>query len=218
MKQPLSVVDSARRLRYRTRMRIIAGTHRGRRLQAPEGLTTRPMTDRVRENLFNLLGPGACEGARVLDLFCGSGALALEALSRGARAATLVDADAAAVAAARANAERLGVTDRVRIERRDVLQPGPWLVPAGGESYTLLFVDPPYKMTADPDGRQRLADMARRLADLGCVASGAVAMLRAERGTDAAPTWDGFDPLDARPYGTTTLYFLRRCEKRDVGE
>jgi len=206
----LTLVDSAVAVRYRTPMRIIAGTLRGRRIEAPQGLATRPMTDRVRENLFNLLGPSACEGARVLDLFCGSGALALEALSRGARAATLVDADPRAVAAARANADRLGVADRVRVERRDALRPASWIVPAGGKAYTLVFVDPPYKITADAVGRRRLADMARRWADLGCVAPGAVTMLRAERGTDAAPAWDGFDLLDTRTYGTTTLYLLRR--------
>ncbi|MBL7139792.1 MAG: RsmD family RNA methyltransferase [Planctomycetes bacterium] len=191
-------------------MRIIAGTFRGRRLDAPEGLTTRPMTDRVRENLFNLLGLGACEGSVVLDLFCGSGALALEALSRGARAATLVDADGGALATARENVERLGVAGQVRLERRDALQPGPWIVPDEGGPYTLLFVDPPYKMTADPDGRRRLAEMTRRLVDLGCVAPGTVAMLRAERGVDVGPPWDGFELDDTRTYGTTTLYFMSR--------
>ncbi|MFO8011757.1 MAG: 16S rRNA (guanine(966)-N(2))-methyltransferase RsmD [Phycisphaerae bacterium] len=191
-------------------MRIIGGQFRRRTLIAPDGRTTRPMTDRVRENLFNLLGPQACEGAVVLDLFCGSGALGLEALSRGADACTFVDLDRAAVAAVTENCERLGVTDRVRIERRDALRPGAWIVPPGPEPYTLLFVDPPYKIPADEDGRRRLAAMARRLADLGGVAPGALAMLRAARGTDPGLPWDGFDLVDERTYGTTTLFLMQR--------
>jgi 16S rRNA (guanine966-N2)-methyltransferase len=191
-------------------MRIIGGRFRRRTLIAPEGCTTRPMTDRVRENLFNLLGPQTCDGAVVLDLFCGSGALGLEALSRGAAACTFVDLDRAAVAAVTENCERLGVADRVRIERRDALRPGEWIVPPGGQGYTLLFVDPPYKIPAAEEGRRGLARMARRLVDLGCVAPGALAMLRAERGTDADMPWEGFDLVDERSYGTTTLYLMQR--------
>ena len=105
-------------------MRIIAGIHRTRQIDAPEGLTTRPMTDRVRENLFNLLGD-TVGGATVLDLFCGSGALGLEALSRGAAPVTFVDADLAAVTVVEANCRRLGLEKQARILRRDVLRPGP---------------------------------------------------------------------------------------------
>lgn len=194
-------------------MRIIGGRFRTRALTTPTGKTTRPMTDRVRENLFNLLGPDACADAVVLDLFCGSGALGLEALSRGADACTFVDADRAAAAAVAGNCERLGVTGRVRIERRDALRPGEWIAPPAGRAYTLIFIDPPYKIPADEQGRRRLARMAGRLADLGCVAPGAVAMLRAERGTDPGAPWDGFDLLQARTYGTTTLHLMVRREE-----
>jgi len=190
-------------------MRIIAGFHRGRKIEAPEGLTTRPMTDRVRENLFNIIA-AEIPDAVVLDLFCGSGALGLESLSRGAAAATFVDADGEAIKVVETNCQRLGFKERVRILRRDALRPGAWIRPAGAESYTLLLVDPPYKMTADPAGRQRLADMAQALARLGCVAPHAVAMLRAERGTALALPWEGFDLADERSYGTTTLYFMTR--------
>jgi len=189
-------------------MRIIGGEFRRRALLAPQGRTTRPMTDRVRENLFNLLGPEASAGAVVCDLFCGSGALGLEALSRGADACTFVDRDASAIEAVEENCERLGVEGRVRIERRDALRPGPWIVPPGGQSYTLLFVDPPYKIPAADQGRRRLEEMARRLVALGCVAPGAVAMLRAKRGTDPGLPWEGFDLTDTRTYGTTTLHLM----------
>jgi len=189
-------------------MRIIGGEFRRRALIAPQGQTTRPMTDRVRENLFNLLGPEAAAGAVACDLFCGSGALGLEALSRGADACTFVDQDGAAIAAVEENCERLGVEDRARIERRDALRPGAWIVPPDGESYTLLFVDPPYKIPAADQGRRRLEEMARRLVALGCVAPGAVAMLRAKRGTDPGLPWEGFELVDERSYGTTTLHLM----------
>jgi len=189
-------------------MRIVGGQFRSRALSTPKGRSTRPMTDRVRENLFNLLGPDACTRAVVLDLFCGSGALGLEALSRRADACTFVDVGQAAVAAVARNCDRLGLTDRVRIERRDALRPGAWLVPPDGRGYTLIFVDPPYKIPAEEEGRRRLARMARRLLDLGCVAPGAVAMLRAEAGVDPGGPWEGFDLLDTRTYGTTTLHLM----------
>ena len=190
-------------------MRIIAGIHRGRQIVAPEGLTTRPMTDRVRENLFNILAPLVDE-AVVLDLFCGSGALGLESLSRGAARATFVDTDAAAIEAVETNCGRLGLNERARILRRDVLRPGPWIRPIGVASYTLIFVDPPYKMTADPAGQQRLAEMVRALARLGCVAARTVAMLRTERGAAIELPWEGFGLADQRSYGSTTLYLMIR--------
>ena len=188
-------------------MRIIAGIHRGRKLVAPEGLVTRPMTDRVRENLFNILAPHL-EGAVVLDLFCGSGALGLEALSRGAHLCLFVDADPAAVKATETNAATLRLSGEVRIVRRDALRPGAWIQAPGGAGYTLVFADPPYRLTAEAEGRERLAEMAKRLADLGCLAPGAVAMLRAKRGVPMDRPWPGFNLFDERTYGTTTLRLM----------
>ena len=92
-------------------MRIIAGTHRGQRIAAPRGRDTRPTSDRVRENAFNLIGP--VDGADVLDLFAGSGALGLEALSRGAASAVFVDSDRDACRAINANLEKLRLTGTV---------------------------------------------------------------------------------------------------------
>ena len=196
-------------------MRIIAGEHRGRRIVAPEGLTTRPMTDRVRENLFNLLG-SLVDGARVLDLFCGSGALGLESLSRGAAHAMFIDTDKDAIAAAEANGRTLGLQERMRVLRRDVFRPGPWIAPPGGGAYTIVFVDPPYRMTDAEREREDLASMIRSLADLGCIAPGTVAMLRAKRGVETGTPWPGFDLHDERTYGTTTLYLMiRRGEKTE---
>ena len=188
-------------------MRIIGGAHRSRRLAAPEGLATRPMTDRVRENLFNLLGQDLT-GAVVLDLFCGSGALGLEALSRGAAFCRFVDASPDAIQAVRTNCRELGLEAPSRISREDVLRPGPWIRPPAGAWYTHVFIDPPYRMTAEADGRSRLARMAEALGRMGCLAEGAMVMLRAKRGTAIALPWSGFRTADERSYGTTTLHLM----------
>jgi 16S rRNA (guanine966-N2)-methyltransferase len=123
-------------------LRVVAGIHKGRRLAAPKGRSTRPTSDRVREAVFNLLGPVG--GTRVLDLYAGSGALGIEALSRGAAAATLVDSDARAVAIVRANLERLEIED-ARVVKASVTS---FLRAAAraGERWSLAFCDPPYRL------------------------------------------------------------------------
>jgi 16S rRNA (guanine966-N2)-methyltransferase len=188
-------------------MRIIAGIHRTRQIEAPEGLLTRPMTDRVRENLFNLLGDTVVN-ATVLDLFCGSGALGIEALSRGATRVTFVDTDLAAVSVVETNCKRLGLEKQARILRRDVLRPGPWIRPVGAKDYALIFIDPPYKMSAEPGGQAQLAAMVEAIAGLECVARGALAMIRVERNTRITLPWAGFEFSDQRSYGTTTLCLM----------
>ncbi len=117
-------------------MRIIAGTHRGHRIAAPKGRETRPTSDRVRESAFNLIGP--VDGADVLDLFAGSGALGLEALSRGAARATFVESDRAACRVINANLDRLGLEARVRCQ--DAVR----ALEADRETYDLVLCDPPY--------------------------------------------------------------------------
>jgi 16S rRNA (guanine966-N2)-methyltransferase len=120
-------------------MRVVAGLYRGRRLEAPAGRSTRPTADRVRESLFSILGE--IDDLAVLDLFAGSGALGIEALSRGASAAAFVESDARAAAVIRRNLDSLGADGRVH--RRDALA---WLgsAAAAGETYDLVFADPPY--------------------------------------------------------------------------
>ncbi|MEX1142093.1 MAG: 16S rRNA (guanine(966)-N(2))-methyltransferase RsmD [Thermoleophilaceae bacterium] len=119
-------------------MRVVAGELRGRRIGAPKGAATRPTADRVREAVFSILGD--VSGARVLDLYAGSGALAIEALSRGAAEADLVDSSPAAIAAIRRNLDQLGI--EAGVHRRDALA---WLADAeGGRPYDLVFADPPY--------------------------------------------------------------------------
>jgi 16S rRNA (guanine966-N2)-methyltransferase len=124
-------------------VRIIAGTHRGRRIAAPPGAATRPTADRVREALFSIIGP--VDGLDVLDLFAGSGALGLEALSRGAASATLVDRSRPAVACIRANVAALGMEERARVVPRD------WRAALtaerrAGAAFGLCLCDPPYSL------------------------------------------------------------------------
>lgn len=126
-------------------MRIVAGTARGRRIVAPEGNNTRPTLDRVRENLFNML-QGYIPDARVLDLFAGSGALSLEAISRGASFAVLVDADRKASMVQKMNAEKLGFSSRTKFFCCD------WHnavrdLSLGCDAFDIVFLDPPYSMT-----------------------------------------------------------------------
>jgi len=118
-------------------MRVVAGEFRGRRLQAPRGRSTRPTADRVREALFSMLGD--VSGARVLDLYAGSGALGIEALSRGAASAVFVERDAAAVAAIRRNLETVGA-GAADVRRQDVLR----FLAAATDRFDLVFADPPY--------------------------------------------------------------------------
>ena len=121
-------------------MRVIAGAYRGRRLKVPPGVRTRPTADRVREALFSILGD--VEDARVADLFAGSGALGIEALSRGAEHATFVEHDAGAVGVLKFNLAALGIVEGVETFEWDVPR---WLSTVGGNlDFDLVFVDPPY--------------------------------------------------------------------------
>lgn len=185
-------------------MRIAGGSLKGRALSAPAGRATRPTSDRVREAIFNVLAHGIegfeLEGARVLDLFAGTGALGLEALSRGARFALFVDETAAARAAIRRNAETLEVTGQIKIWRRDATKLGPCapLAPFG-----LCFVDPPYGRAL---GEKALAEL---VAGSWLKRDAVVVLEEAERAVVTAPA--GLVVLDSRAYGDTQVIFLQRA-------
>ena len=141
-------------------MRIIAGEWRGRRIAAPKGDATRPTADRTRETLFSMLVSrlGSFDGLRIADLFAGSGALGLEALSRGAARCVFVEQDSAALAAIRANIETLAARDQGAVRAGSVMALGP-----SPESYDLLLLDPPYETGAG----QVAIDRLRRLGWIG---------------------------------------------------
>jgi 16S rRNA (guanine966-N2)-methyltransferase len=185
-------------------LRIVSGAFRGKAIKAPEGRSTRPTSDRARQAVFNILEHAPWSGglgeARVIDLFAGSGALGLEALSRGAAFCLFVETDAAARGAIRENLEAMQLFGRARVHRRDATQlgvrPG-----ADGPAFDLAFLDPPY---AQGLGETALA----RLAGGGWLAPGAVAVL--ERGADEPPpSAAGYEMLDDRRYGAARVWFLK---------
>lgn len=184
-------------------MRIVGGRFKGRALKGPaaDSRAIRPTTDRLREAAFNVLAHAygdPCEGARVLDLFAGTGALGIEALSRGGRFCLFVDEGAEARACLRANVEAFGLGGQTKIFRRDATKLGP-VVTQG--PFDLVFADPPYGQGL---GERALAS-AR---DGGWLAAGALVFWEESAEAEAqAP--DGFEPLETRAYGDTTLRILR---------
>lgn len=173
--------------------RIVAGTAGGRRLIAPAGSGTRPTSDRVREALFSTLGD--LTGLRVLDGYAGSGAVGLEALSRGAAHALLVEHDRAALTALRANVTALGLAARVHAGDVARLVDG-----EPDQPYDVVFLDPPYADPVDP--------VVAALRDHGWLAAEATLVVeRSSRGTE--PTWPTGWSARRRIYGETALWYVR---------
>jgi len=183
-------------------MRVVSGKFRGRALAAPDHEGLRPTADRVREAVFNILVHGIdgfeIEGCRVIDLFAGTGALGIEALSRGAGYCLFVEETAAARALIRTNVEALGLTGVTRIFRRDATDLG---VVGNIEPFGLAFLDPPYG--------QGFADKAlMALRDGGWLAPGAIVVVE-ERVSAEIALPGGFSELRRRAYGDTEVVFAR---------
>lgn len=178
-------------------MRIIAGEWRGRQIEAPPGDATRPTGDRVRETLFSMLASrlGSFEDLRVADLFAGSGALGLEALSRGAASVAFVESDAGATAAIRRNAERLGAVERVRIIA------GSALALSRSEPFDLIFADPPY-------GSGSGTAAVHSIIKAGWLDQGGWLSVETARGEEVDPADLALDI--ARDVGRSRLTLLRR--------
>lgn len=208
-------------------MRIVSGAHRGRTLTAPKGAQTRPTSDRVRESLFaSLEGLGAVDGARVLDLFAGSGALGLEALSRGAASCAFVDHHRSAIAALRANVSALGVGAQTTIEQTTALRalasrtagadsgddaPVGGSAASGaaaeaGSGFDLVFADPPYPLSED--------DLTAVLTALVPLLCGLEALVVVER--SARSPQPGLPPelevYRQKTYGETAVWLLQLRE------
>lgn len=184
-------------------MRIIAGEARGRNIQAPAGMNTRPTLDRVRENLFNML-QGDIAGSRVLDLFSGSGALSLEALSRGAESAFLGDCDRKATRCQLENIRKLGYEDRTEVVTAD------WRMTLKslkkeGRLFDLVFLDPPYRMND-------LQDIFHALTDV--IEECTLIVVEHEADTPVLIP-DSYEILKKRSWGYCGIMI---CRKREIGK
>jgi 16S rRNA (guanine966-N2)-methyltransferase len=186
-------------------VRVVAGTAKGRPIVAPPGRDTRPTSDRAREGLFSTLATLTdLAGARVLDLYAGSGAVGLEALSRGAAAAVLVESDVRAAEVIRRNVTAVGVPGaRVVVDRVERFLTGP---PA---PYDVVFADPPYALSDEI--------VARMLAAAGpwLAPSGVVVVERSAKSPE--PVWpDGVEPVQQRRYGDGALWYGRATDRGDT--
>jgi 16S rRNA (guanine966-N2)-methyltransferase len=179
-------------------MRVVGGDFRGRTLRAVPGRSTRPTADRVRQSLFDLLGQ-RCDGLRILDLYAGTGALSLEALSRGAAHATLVEQDAKAVQVIERNASELGCADRCTLVRGEVARS----LPRIEGPFDLVFSDPPYALRAAQDTLDALAR-------LGLVAPQGRVVLERDRREPAPVAPEGFELDQEKRYGDTAVLIARR--------
>ncbi|KQV76135.1 16S rRNA (guanine(966)-N(2))-methyltransferase RsmD [Aeromicrobium sp. Root344] len=178
--------------------RIIAGAYGGRRIQTPKGDGTRPTSDRVREAMFSSLESelGGFDGLHVLDLFAGSGALGLEALSRGADHATFVESDARAAAVIKGNLRDLGADGQVVRTKAAAFVEHP-----DGPPFDLVFIDPPYDLATDS-----VTSLVRRLQEHSAVG----ALFVVERATRDPFTWpEGVEGLRHKKYGETTVWYGR---------
>ena len=184
-------------------MQIIAGQKRGAKLVSVAGDAVRPTAQRTRESLFNILQGGKVlsqiEGLVTLDLFAGSGALGLEALSRGAKQAIFVEKSHEAIAVIKANTHKLGFEDKTRIIQGDCLTTSRWLY----QPADLIFCDPPY------DKGLALAGITN-FARIGAFSSEALIIIEARK-SERFEFPDNLELLDHRRYGMAALYFLRAC-------
>lgn len=184
-------------------MRIIAGIARGHKLVAPKGSDFRPTTDRVRENIFNILGERT-KGAIVLDLFCGSGALGIEALSRGAAKATFIDEHQAAVKAVTKNLQSVGFDKRAKVIKMRASE-GLKSFKASGKRFNLIFLDPPYKI--------RAAELQKIFVELSFyLTPEAIAVLEHGNRLAESPT-PLFQLIDSRRYGNTFVSFFKLADR-----
>lgn len=183
-------------------LKILGGIHRSRLLKTPAGQETRPTRAMVREAVFNIL-QGDCPDARVLDLFAGSGAMGLEALSRGARSAVFCDSERAAIAAIKFNAQSLGLEQQSAILHMDWARALSRLG-GEGEQFDLIFLDPPYKMEIEP--------VLKALEHGNILGREGMMILEQSSASPFAPG-ERFQILKSRRYGETSLYLLTLSER-----
>jgi len=177
-------------------MRIVAGDFGGRRLKAVPGMATRPTTDKVKEAMFNIIGP-YFDGGRSLDLFAGSGGLSIEAVSRGVEHAVLIDRQYAAIKTIKDNIAVTKEPDKFEILKRDANRAVPELAKRG-DQIDLVFFDPPY-------AQQKIIDQMTQLRELHLLAPGARIICETDQQAALSEAVPGFDYLERRDYGITVL-------------
>jgi 16S rRNA (guanine966-N2)-methyltransferase len=193
-------------------MRIISGSKRGMRLLSPKGRDTRPITDRVKESVFNIMMKwGLPDGAAAADLFCGTGSMGLEALSRGARWVTFIDRDRRAVEILDQNIARAGFLEQSRSICHNVLILG---APVQEDLYDLVFVDPPYEMSTDCGPDTKVGALMEKI-DLQ-VKDGAIVILRTHLRALVSQTYGLLEQIDKREWGSMKVMFFRKQRPEKV--
>jgi 16S rRNA (guanine966-N2)-methyltransferase len=188
-------------------MRIIAGTKRGMKLLSPKGYDTRPITDRVKESLFNILHNYDIPHDRIVaDLFCGIGSLGLEALSRRAKKVTFVDDNPNVIETLNRNIAKAGFVHQSKVIRANVLKIGAAASP-GRDKYELVFVDPPYKMTEDVGADSPLAGLLELVCEQA--ADEAIIVARTHRRTNLLDSYGRLKVIDRRKWGTMAITLLQ---------
>jgi 16S rRNA (guanine966-N2)-methyltransferase len=190
-------------------MRIIAGTHRGMNLFAPKDMRTRPITDRAKESLFNVLYKyNLIEDGVVADLFSGTGSMGMECLSRGARWVSFVDSGRQVIPLLERNIAKAGYGDRCRVVGANAFKSGA-PVPSGcpdRPTYDLVFVDPPYELSRDSSIVSPLGKLLVLVSSQ--LRQGGIAIVRAHANTNILPQYGGLRSIDHRQWGTTAVSLL----------
>ena len=187
-------------------MRIIAGSKKGMNLFSPKGDTSRPITDRIKESLFNVLFNYDLPVDKVVaDVFSGVGSMGLEALSRGAKSVTFVEKDPRIIAVLRQNIEKAGFREKSRIVKANAFAVG--ASAAAGQFYDLVFVDPPYPLTQNVDLKSPLAGLLAVLEQQ--LSSDGLVMVRTDGRTELLERYGRFEVFDKRHWGTMIINLLR---------
>ena len=184
-------------------MRVITGTARGTKLKTPEGMNTRPTTDRVKEALFNIIQFDIA--GEVLDLFAGTGQLGIEALSRGASRAVFVDESAASIGVIRENLRRTGMEQRGEIIRGDYLT----YLNRCRKKFRLIFLDPPY-------AEKYLENAIKRLSEIDILTDGGIIITERPLGKPLEGEYDGLERSKDYIYGKTIITLFRKMQREDM--
>ncbi len=188
-------------------MRIIAGTKKGMKLLPPRGYATRPIIDRVKESIFDVLYKyDLIKDRCVADLFCGTGSFGLEALSRGAKEAVFVDMDKTVINILKKNITKTGFVAQARVICANAFKVG---APAGSDEnkFSLVFVDPPYEMSKETDARSRLASLLEILCQQ--IADDGLVVVRTEKRINLLDSYGDLKIIDKRIWGSMAVTFLR---------